>query len=163
MGLGAFGLGQGQLSVLIVEDEAVVALELELAIRGVGHDVAGVAADLREAVQIAHGQHIDLALVDINLRDGRTGVRIAELLAQDHQVSVVFLTANPDLVPKGFTDALGVYPKPYDIDAVGELIRFAARIRRTEAVGEPPRRFEAADWLRERLGLSGPTPLPQSC
>ena len=151
-------MGQGPLRVLIVEDEAIVALELELAVQAAGHVVAGVAADLREAVAVAREGDVDLALLDINLRDGRTGVRIAELLAKDHRISVVFLTANPDLVPQGFADALGVYPKPYEIEAVGELIRFAARVRQTDTAGDPPRRFQAADWLRARLGDEGPSP-----
>ncbi len=154
-------VGQASLKVLIVEDEAIVALELELAVQAAGHLVAGVAADLNEAISIARAQRLDLALVDINLRDGRTGVRLAELLAQDHQVAVMFLTANPDLVPPGFADALGVYPKPYDVDAVGELIRFAANIRLSDLAGPIPRRFQAADWLKDRLGGLGP--LAQTC
>ncbi len=148
-------MGDGPLKVLIVEDEAIVALELELAVQAAGHEVVGVAADLREAVAVACERDVDLALVDINLRDGRTGVRIAELLAKDHKISVVFLTANPDLVPQGFADALGVYPKPYEIDAMEELIRFVARVRLSDTAGVPPRRFQAADWLRERLGGEG--------
>jgi CheY-like chemotaxis protein len=140
------------LNVLIVEDEAIVAVELELAVEDAGSRVAGVAGDLKEAMEAAERQPIDIALVDINLRDGRTGVLIASRLAREHGVSVIFLTANADLVPPGFPDALGVYPKPYDPGAVVELIGYAAAVRGHKAPPRPPRRFRMADWLKARSG-----------
>ena len=142
-------LSQTPLNVLVVEDEAIVALELEMAVEDAGHVVAGVAGDLREALELADEIPVDLALVDINLRDGRTGLEIARRLKQEHGTLVLFLTANPDLAPSGCTDVLGVYPKPYDIQAVVELIGFAADVRLNNRLGQPPRRFQLADWARQ--------------
>ncbi len=136
------------LSVLVVEDEAIVALELEMAVQDAGHEVAGIAGDLKEALEIAADGPVDLALVDINLRDGRTGVEIAHRLKAQHGTLVMFLTANPDLAPRDTDDALGVYPKPYDIAAVVELIAFAAELKRHNRLGQPPRRLQLSDWAR---------------
>jgi CheY-like chemotaxis protein len=135
------------MNVLVVEDEAIVAVELELAVEDAGCRVAAVAGDLQEAMQAAQRQRLDLALVDINLRDGRTGVQIATRLTREYGVSVIFMTANADLAPPSFPDALGVYPKPYDPGAVVELINYAAAVRRKRP-GRPPRRFRMADWLK---------------
>jgi DNA-binding LytR/AlgR family response regulator len=151
LGVGGINkVGGPALNVLIVEDEAIVALELELAVSDAGHHVAGVAGDRSEANQIAAGAGVDIALVDINLRDGRTGVDIASDLSRAYGTAVIFLTANPDQVPAGFADALGVYPKPYDIEAVTGLLRFAADVRAGVYRGIPPRRFLIADWLTRR-------------
>ena len=135
--------------MLIVEDEAIVALELELAVSDAGHQVAGVAGDRLEAGEIAAEGRVDIALVDINLRDGRTGVDIASDLSRSHGSLVIFLTANPDQVPADFTDALGVYPKPYDIEAVTDLLRFAGAVRADRSSGIPPKRFQMARWLSQ--------------
>ena len=149
-------MGAEPLNVLVVEDEAIVAVELELCVEDAGHTVAAVAGDLVEAMEAASAHRIDIALVDINLRDGRTGVEIASRLKREHGVSVIFLTANPDQAPPSFPDALGVYPKPYDVGTVIELIRYAAAVRGGgEPAPRPPRRFRMADWLRAAQGENG--------
>ncbi len=142
------------LNVLVVEDEAIVALELELAVQDAGHLVAGVAGDLQEALDVAGDVEVDLALVDVNLRDGRTGPEIARRLTQEHGALVMFLTANPDLAPR--CDALGVYPKPYDVQQVMELITFAAELRLNNRLGRPPKRFQLADWAAPGNDASAP-------
>ena len=67
-------------AILIVEDEILVALEIESVLEELGYTVLGIAADLEGALAYAH-HHIDLALVDLNLRDGLTGPEIGATLA----------------------------------------------------------------------------------
>ncbi len=135
------------LQVLVVEDEAIVALELEYAVRDAGLSVAGVAGDLGEADAIASKERIDIALVDMNLRDGFSGLKVASMLSE-RGASVVFLTANPDQAPADFPDALGVYPKPYDLDVVRGLLRFVADRRLNGGHYPPPSRFRPSAWLQ---------------
>nr|MDQ2879154.1 response regulator [Pseudomonadota bacterium] len=78
---------------LIVEDEIFVALDLERILVEAGYTVAGIAADSQAAMEI--GRACQIAFVDVNLRDGPTGPDIAARLARDHDVKVVFVTANP--------------------------------------------------------------------
>jgi CheY-like chemotaxis protein len=82
--------------ILIVEDEAIVALDLCARLEARGHVVAGVAASAAEALTLARSTRPELALVDIRLRDGDDGIDVAEALARDQGTAVVFLTAYRD-------------------------------------------------------------------
>ncbi len=77
------------LSILVVEDEAVVAIDLELALEEMGHRVTG-AGRLSEALEAAQAQVFDLAILDVNL-NGEVSYPIAEVLAAKG-VPFVFLT-----------------------------------------------------------------------
>ena len=66
-------------TILIVEDEFLIALDTEDTLRDLGHDVAGPALTLDEGLAIARDERIDAALLDVNLTDG-TSRPIAELL-----------------------------------------------------------------------------------
>jgi two-component system, response regulator PdtaR len=69
--------------VLIVEDEALVAMDLRESLEDMGYKVVGVAADSARAFEMA-AMEPDLALVDLNLRDGLTGPEIGKRLAREH-------------------------------------------------------------------------------
>lgn len=128
--------------ILIVEDEALVALEMEDILKDAGHDVVGIAADLNGAFAFAD-QDLDLALVDLNLRDGLTGPKIGERLAAEHRVTVLFVTANPRLLGGGIAGTVGVLTKPTNEAALTSAVDYALSSRRGEATKAPPalRRF----------------------
>ncbi len=109
--------------VLIVEDEILVALDLEDALSEAGYSIAGIAADRQEALALA--AKADVALVDLNLRDGPTGVGIGMDLAERYGVRVVFLTANPSSVGASAGGAVGCLDKPCLPEHVCEAIDFA--------------------------------------
>ncbi|MDO8378812.1 response regulator [Phenylobacterium sp.] len=112
--------------VLIVEDEILVAMELEETLSELGHTVVGIAPDRRSFEALA-GEGVDIALVDLNLRDGETGVEIGRTLANRHGAAVIFLTANPGLLEGGVAGTLGVLPKPASRHAVAAVVDYAAR------------------------------------
>ncbi|WP_421935050.1 response regulator [Phenylobacterium sp.] len=112
--------------VLIVEDEILVAMELEETLSELGHTVVGIAPDRRSFEALA-GEGVDVALVDLNLRDGETGVEIGRALAQRHGAAVIFLTANPGLLEDGVAGTIGVLPKPASRHAVAAVVDYAAR------------------------------------
>ena len=136
-----------RLRVLVVEDQAILAMEIELALRDLGHHVVGTATDLARSLALASTEPVDFALVDVNLDDGPTGPEIARRLAAEHGAVVVFLTANPEQIPEGFAGALGVMVKPFDEAALREVVAFAADFVQAGALGPLPRRFQAAPWL----------------
>ena len=108
--------------ILIVEDQPLIALCLEEAVIELGYKPAGMASTKAKA--IALGEHADVALVDVNLMDGPTGPEIGETLAQK-DVSVVFMTANPEALGDGVPGTLGVISKPMmDIEMI-EAIQYA--------------------------------------
>lgn len=123
--------------VLIVEDEMLVAADLEASLEELGFQPIGVAADRESALRLVQ-KRPDVALVDVNLLDGPTGPEIGRQLARDYNVSVVFVTANPGQVLPGPPETLGVMSKPCDPVSVGLLIAYALGCRRGQPV-PPPR------------------------
>src|SRR3546814_17864140 len=71
-----------------------------------GHQVAGMASNRNHAMALA--QAVDIALVDVNLSDGRTGPAIGRELSEVYGVTVIFMTANPDDVENAIAGPLGV-------------------------------------------------------
>jgi DNA-binding NarL/FixJ family response regulator len=110
--------------VLIVEDEIFVALEIEHIVHATGLEVSAIAADRHDAMKAA--TESDIALVDVNLRDGPTGPEIGQLLAAIHGVRVIYVTANPAQIGRAASAALGVIAKPFRETTIREALRAAA-------------------------------------
>lgn len=132
---------------MIVEDQAILAMELEMVLTDAGCDVVGCAMDREGAFAIADRERPGLALVDVNLLDGLTGPQIAKRLVEDYGSAVVFLTANPEQIPEGFAGALGAVSKPFDEQTIRAVVDFARQFILTRTLGSPPRRFRLAPWL----------------
>lgn len=123
--------------ILIVEDEMLVACEVEAVLGDLGHQVVGIAPDLETAMELA-AQPIDLALVDLNLRDGLTGPEIGRRLGEQGHVAVLFVTANPRILGDGIAGAVGVLTKPTDEVAVKAAVDYALRVRAGDRAAVPP-------------------------
>lgn len=132
---------------MIVEDQALLAMELELVLGESGCDVVGCAMDAAGALDIAERERPDLALIDVNLLDGLTGPRIAQQVVSEFGCAVVFLTANPEQIPEGFAGALGAVSKPFDEATIRAVVEFARQFIQHRTLGETPRRFHLAPWL----------------
>jgi CheY-like chemotaxis protein len=126
------------LRVLIVEDEPLIAMLLENFVSDLGCEVVGVAASASEVPALTVLSP-DLALIDINLRDGPTGPGIAIELAQRHSVTVVFVTANVEQLPADFCGAVGAISKPFASRAIAEVIDFATVLRARGSAPPLPR------------------------
>lgn len=134
MGTGNAAL-EAALRVLVVEDEALIALELECLLDELGHVTVGIAGNSAEAIAMGRSTTPDVALVDIHLIDGPTGIEVARALSQDQRTTVVFMTANAKRIPKDFAGAIGVIAKPYSERVVASTLDYVAH-RRTGR-GEP--------------------------
>lgn len=110
--------------VLIVEDEIFVALEIEQIVEDAGFTVGAIAAD-RDAA-LAAANDCDIALVDLNLRDGPTGPGIGMELASQYGVRVIYVTANPAQIGTAAEAALGVITKPFRAHSIAETLQLAA-------------------------------------
>lgn len=129
-------------NILIVEDEMLVALEMQSILEDRGYRVAGIAVDLPSALAYSD-QPIDLALVDLNLRDGLTGPEIGKYLANERRAGVLFVTANPAILGDGIAGTIGVLTKPTDEPTLTSAVTFALRHLKGEPAEAPPtlRRF----------------------
>ena len=121
------------LRVLIVEDEALLAMELEALVEDSGHTVVGWATSLTEARDLVDTVEADIAFVDVHLTDGPTGVSVAEYIAEKKASMVVFMTANPLRIPESFAGAVGVIAKPYTMHGLEAALRYLQ-----EGVRAPP-------------------------
>lgn len=124
--------------ILIIEDEALVAMELRFVLEDLGYDVIGIVATSQSALDVVRENDVDLALVDIHLSDGATGIELGRELAQERGVSVLFMTANPGMVRDGVAGAIGVLSKPTDERAVETSVEYALRRRQGEPVDYAP-------------------------
>lgn len=124
--------------ILIIEDEALVAMELRFVLEDLGHEVIATAADAKSARSVAAENEIDLALVDIHLSDGPTGIDLGRELGQDMGVTVLFMTANPGMVREGVAGTIGVLSKPTDERAVQTAVDYALRRRAGRPVEYAP-------------------------
>jgi len=124
--------------ILIIEDEALVAMELRYVLEDLGHEVVGMASDARSARHLVRETEVDLALVDIHLSDGPTGVELGRELGQDLGVSVLFMTANPGMVRDGVAGTIGVLCKPTDERAVQTAVDYALRRRTGQPIEYAP-------------------------
>ena len=124
--------------ILIIEDEALVAMELRFVLEDLGYEVVGTAADARTARNLVRETEVDLALVDIHLSDGPTGVTVGRELGEDMGVTVLFMTANPGMVRDGVAGAIGVLSKPTDERAVQTAVDYALRRRQGQPVEFAP-------------------------
>src|SRR5262249_28264568 len=84
------------ISLLVVEDELIVAGDLELPLHSLGYHVAGSVADAPAAVLAAERLRPDLVLMDIRLRAGSDGIGAAQEIWRRLEIPVIFLTAYSD-------------------------------------------------------------------
>jgi DNA-binding response OmpR family regulator len=126
--------------ILVVEDEIFVAIEIEYVISELGHNPVGIAADRAAALEL--GGRAEIALVDLNLRDGATGVEIGRELASRHDVTVLFMTANPSQLGDGVPGTLGVIAKPVADSELRAAIRYAVACHHEHMDAEPPARLQ---------------------
>ena len=109
--------------VLIVEDEFLVALQLEEIIAAGGHAVVGTVCDRASLGTV--GERPDIALVDLNLRDGLTGPEIARSVASQYAARVIYVTANPGQIDFPAETAVGIVQKPFSPAAILAAINYA--------------------------------------
>ena len=126
------------LRVLIVEDEVLLAVELEYLIATSGAEAVGHAMTSPEAVRLAEALKPDLALVDVHLSDGPTGIEAARRMADDCGAVVLFITANMKRIPDDFAGACGAMSKPYTEHGVRAAIAFIEECLRAGAASRPP-------------------------
>jgi len=119
------------MKVLVVEDEALVALTIEDVLAEAGYDVVGIADRPSEALELARRHEPDLALVDVRLADGGDGIALAPLLLAIAPMRILFATANCGEVRERARFGHGCLSKPFQASWLIDAVR--AVMARTEA------------------------------
>jgi CheY-like chemotaxis protein/DNA-directed RNA polymerase specialized sigma24 family protein len=92
---------QTRARVLIIEDEPIIAMDVETIVRDLGHEVTGVAVTRDEAVALAMQDRPGLVLADIQLADDSSGIDAVKDILAEFQVPVIFITAFPERLLTG--------------------------------------------------------------
>ena len=114
--------------ILVVEDEALIALETMGHLEEWGYPVAGTAGTAKDALGIAHTEGMDLALVDVNLRDGDNGIAVARALKERFGAGIVFVTGFSDEGTRremATIDPIACIFKPYEPRSLREALALA--------------------------------------
>ncbi len=83
--------------ILVVEDEILVATDIEESLESLGYEIQNAVATGNEAIAEVEKNLPDLILMDINLKGEMTGIEAATIISQNHNVPIIYLTANADL------------------------------------------------------------------
>jgi CheY-like chemotaxis protein len=122
------------LRVLIVEDEALLAMDIEAMIEDTGHHVIAEAASLFDVEALPRDLAPDLAFVDIQLARDTSGIDVCRHIQASWPATfIVFVTANPKKIPADYCGAHGVIPKPFSRNGLMSAMRYIV-----EGVCDPP-------------------------
>ena len=123
-------------SILIIEDEAIIAMDIETIVTEMGHRVTGIAPTRRTAVELAAQQRPDLILADIQLADNSSGIdAVNDILSQFDDIPVIFITAFPERLLTGKRpEPAFLITKPYVEDQVRSAVSQAMFFSSTETL-----------------------------
>lgn len=122
------------LSVLIVEDEALLAMDIAAIVEDAGHHVVAEASSTDDVEELPAELRPDLAFVDIQLAAGASGLDVCALIQRRWSGAfIIFVTANPKKIPQDFCGAHGVIPKPFSNSGLKAAMKYIE-----EGVCDPP-------------------------
>jgi len=123
-------------TVMIIEDEPIIAMDLEAIMDDLGHEVVGVVRARRQALALAAEREPELIVADIELADGRTGIETVNEIVSEKGKPVVFVTGHPSLYLSLATnrpEPVFLLSKPFSPDsvraAVSQALFFERRAR----------------------------------
>lgn len=135
--------------ILIVEDEQIIAADLERNLIQLGYDVVGVAARAKDAIRLTGDTRPDLVLMDIQLKGQADGIVAAAEIRRNWSTPIVFLTANVSefvLDKAKAVDPLGYITKPFSRTELNAVMAVALHQHRTAR-----ELFAENDWLTTLL------------
>jgi len=116
------------INILVVEDEIIIAMELESRLQEIGYGISGIAATGEEAIKKAAETKPDLVLMDIMLKGKMDGIQAAQRIESQFQLPVIFLTANTDpatIQRAKLSSPFGYLIKPFEEEAFKVTIEMA--------------------------------------
>lgn len=116
--------------ILIIEDEVFIAMDLELQLIELGHEVTGIAASKRAAVDMAKTTEPDLALVDLHLAGPSSGAEAAAIIRSELNIPSVIISGSLHELTEGDLKEIKpieILDKPYSSTKLAEVLKvFAA-------------------------------------
>lgn len=128
--------GSVQGRVMVIEDEALIAMDIETIVSNMEHEVTGIARTHTQAVELARAQRPDLILADIQLADDSSGIEaVNEILKFTQEAPVIFITAFPERLLTGERpEPAFLISKPYTEEQVRSAVSQAMFFASTETL-----------------------------
>jgi DNA-binding LytR/AlgR family response regulator len=117
------------LDVLVIEDEAIIAKDIELIVSDLGHRVIGPARTQEEAVSLALKTRPAVVVADVKLADGSSGILAVNEMLKSIDAAVIFVTAVPQWLQTGELEPVLVIPKPYSVEELKSAVAKATSKR----------------------------------
>ncbi len=109
--------------ILIIEDEPLIAMDIEEMVTSLGHRVTGIARTHKEAMQLFESDRPKMVLADIQLADGSSGIDAVNEMLRSEPIPVIFITAFPERLLTGERpEPAFLVTKPFNPDMVKALI-----------------------------------------
>ncbi len=126
--------------IMIIEDEPLIAMDIEDMVEALGHRVTGVARTHSEAIELYNRTKPKMVLADIQLADGSSGIDAVNDILKDETLPVIFITAFPERLLTGEKpEPAFLVTKPFNPDMVKALISqalfFNAPVEKFERTG----------------------------
>jgi DNA-binding LytR/AlgR family response regulator len=117
------------LDVLVIEDESIIAKDIELIVSDLGHRVVGPASTHEEALSLALKARPAVVVADVKLADGSSGIMAVDEMLKSIDAAVIFVTAVPQWLQTGDLAPVLVIPKPYSTEEVKAAVTRATSKR----------------------------------
>ena len=130
----------------------LLTMDLEDLVLGCGHEVVGEVVCLHSAEALKDDTDPDIAFVDMRLANGTNGLEVSDMIQRRWADSIIiFVTANPNVIPSDFAGAHGVITKPFSTTAMTAMMRYLEEgVCAPPPKAMPPRSFVAAPALQEK-------------
>ena len=112
--------------ILIVEDESIVAKDIEKMLQKVGYEIVAIVNSGEDAIERASEARPDLVMMDINLKGAMDGVQAAERIHAQLDIPIIYLTAYSDektLKRAKITSPFGYVLKPFDLSYLEQVVQ----------------------------------------
>lgn len=118
--------------ILVAEDNVMIAMMIEDDLQDAGHQVAGPVGTIAEALAIAREGELKMALVDIDLLHGESGIELAAMLKNKHDLPCIFVTGQVSEATSHPEAALGVLAKPFGPNTIAQAVDAVLHEKRPE-------------------------------
>lgn len=119
--------------IMIIEDEPLIAMEIEQLVESLGHNVTGIARTHQEAVELYRQTSPKMVLADIQLADGSSGIDAVNDILKTSEIPVIFITAFPERLLTGARpEPTFLVTKPFNPEMVKALISQALFFNTTQ-------------------------------
>ncbi len=151
--------------ILIVEDEVLLAIDLKVQLEKLGYQITATASSSIKAMQFIETEKLDLVLMDIRIKGEVDGIETAQMIKNEHDIPVIFLTAYADdtfLARAKLTEPFGYMLKPVEsreLHSTIEMALYKAKLEKERTM----LRLELEEALAEIQTLRGILPICSFC